>query len=1145
MTASANLDSRVSRTDLSLGVVVVVGAGLSIASRLPLTPGLTSLLWAALDSDIEARSGLAVGMGRSDTEAKRLIGDAPSSLEKAWAVIAGSKIARTRFQEQFAELDRERSMQHSVGHEALARLIHAGVVECVISLNWDTALERAYQRLYGTALPRGVLFKPHGDAARPSEPWTLPHEPGIVPNDVMATITRLRAGHARTLLVVGYSESDRVVVEELMKPLDKSWRTIRIGPHATAEGDLQGKAEEVLPLLAERYTKREDDSSSSWHTVPFTGRRGPESWLGGERLGPQDVYACPELDEVETITNALQHDRAVVLNGPTGSGKSITAYQALRRMADKGYEILRLRDHARRQSVRQWLADLAAFPHKKVLFVDDAQDLSPDTVRELAETVHPDQLVLVVGIDHVAGGVRTVHLSALSAVTRLARFVREERATLLPHIRAIDALVGDDPHDWHFERQIEAAEHQRTSWQFAYVLTSGWRRVRRQALELRDRNRADLALLAIAVAQVAGVDSGVPRSELETLVGLLQRDRDWLSTALDELLKRRLVSESDGRFRCSHLQAAIMAISSMLHPPEDAYLPHQRVQIPPIASASSNLSRESQVGKVVPPASTARPSTSVRLPRTEVQADRRMVGRLFEHVLESSATPLRGLTWLIGHYLDSEARWILSHEGVLSDARYAELARRALAVPSGGDITAAAQLLSTLVNHADAAVMDTVRAHASRLAEWYASIAPETAWALGDLANSLYRPDPGFAARVAQFTDGRKLASLILEGGWPHIYSSSHAVARLCSVGRAPVLDAIRPHLDEGAFAKMLDTSPPELHHFTTLIEHLAAADHDLSLRLFKRSVNRIASLLIVDPVQRWGDLFEVVFKVLGYGVVALSRRAQLPKKCRSAARAFVRALDREKVADTLSEPHREWELLNFGVFVGFIRHVDPAMFGDIAQRVDYAKFATSLASLPAHARRTALHICACLWEREPEQVRPVLDGLEPSLADLDPFVAYMVPDVAARALYRGLPLDLELDHHDWGFAAAVVARLAEHDPELAREVVRANKPGMLEGLNDNMMSPFEKLHAWVEACDGLDPGFVDSVLAELPDGAVLRWDRAIKRPGKYEPWHRKEIAPLVHRAIRVGGHVQRDAEALLRRFPALARWGVGSYADN
>jgi len=229
---SIDLTARIASADaaLALGGVVVVGAGLSISSRFPATRGLTSLLWDALDTDVAARSKLASALGREDADAKSLVGDEWADVEQAWAAVAGSATARHRFQSQFVKLDGERSTQPSVAHEALARLVHSGVVECVVSLNWDTALECAYQRLYGAVLPAGVIFKPHGDVAQPHVPWTLPHEPGVVPSDVLGTITQLRSTHGRTLLIVGYSESDQVVVDELVRPLDQSWRTIRIGP---------------------------------------------------------------------------------------------------------------------------------------------------------------------------------------------------------------------------------------------------------------------------------------------------------------------------------------------------------------------------------------------------------------------------------------------------------------------------------------------------------------------------------------------------------------------------------------------------------------------------------------------------------------------------------------------------------------------------------------------------------------------------------------------------------------------------------------------------------------------------------------------------------------------------------------------------
>lgn len=1132
MLVSSDLERRASviGQDLALGALAVVGAGLSLSSRFPLTKGLTTLLWDSLDADSAARADLAVKLGRSDASSKKLVGDEWPDVRAAWASVASSPVARARFQAQFATLDDERSRQPSPAHEGLARLVHAGVVERVISLNWDTALEKAYSRLYGTLLPDGLLLKPHGDAARPDLPWVLPHEEGFIPTGVAEQVNLLIGEHARTLLIIGYSERDRVVVDELLKPLDRSWRTVRIGPSASGPDDLPAPAETAMPLLADPFAARE--GRSAWHTVTYSGRRGLQAALVGERLGPMDVEACPELDEVRLLEDALRADRAVVLNGPTGSGKSITGYQALYRLAGEGFEVLRLRDDARGRSMASWLTDLALFPHRKVLLVDDAQDLSPDTVRELAERATHDMLVLVVGIDHVAGGVRTVRLGATAAVARLARYAREQREAVFPLVHALDDQVGDHANDLWFDRRVDAAEREQTSWQFFYTLTGGWRRVRRAALELRDHDRADIALLAVAVAQIASVDAGATRGGLKPMLSALRRDEAWLEASLDVLLQRRMVSESDGALRCTHLRAAYNMVTWMLHPSSVSYTPPApRPPVPPIASA------DVPVLPIVQSAATPPPAPTMDLARSEVEGDRAAVGDLISLVLDSEDAPLRGCAWLSGRNIGGDTRLWLKHLGVLTPERYERLARRALATPANGDVTAAAQLLADVIAYSDGSVIDVVRSNANRLAEWFGGINPANGWALGDLVNSLHRPDEEFAAAVAAYAEPSRLGRLILDGGWPHIYSTCQALDRIVNVGGMGVAASLRPNLDEEALEHMLFHGRPELWQSARLIEAVAYADHDLSLRLFSRFAPRLAQQFIVHPLRMWNDLFTLVMHVLGYGPHFLRPRSRPPEKCVKAARAFIRALDRGRVAACLSGPQEDWGQMNFDTFVNFLEEADPETFTAVIREVDLASFESSLSAGAAGPSRTGLYVLASFQKRRPDETHAVLDRLEPGLDRLDPLFAYMAPDLTCRALRRGLPLDLELDQHHWGWAAEVILRLCDEDPVIAREVAQANSQAMARGLLiANHSDPFEGLASWVTACDTAAPELVDEVLSGLPEGAIAEWAKVIRRPPNRHPWRRNEVTPLLQRAARAGGHVESEAKGLLARFPSLKK---------
>lgn len=1116
---------------LALGAVAVVGAGLSIDSRFPMTGGLNSLLWDALDSDLDARAAVAAFLGQQDGSSKGLVGDSWENALVAWKAVAGSALARARFQGQFSVLDAERAVHPSPAHEALARLVHAGVVECVVSLNWDTALERAYRRIYGVSVPEGVLFKPHGDAAYPDAVWTLPHEPGSVPEYVSNVVQRLADGHARTLMIVGYSERDQVIVDQLLRPLDESWRTVRIGPSATGTQDMAAVAEVALPLLAEPYARREDESS--WHVVTYRGGRDIRAALRGERLDPRDVDACPQLPEADLLVDALRAEHAVVLNGPAGSGKSITVYQALRRLADDGFETLRLRDDARGNGMRKWLEDLRTFPRPKALLLDDAQDMSADIVRELAEHADNKTLVVVAGIDHIAGGVRTLRLAAGAAVTRLGRWVRNERESVFPLIRELDASVGSHAKDLYFDRRIEVAEREETPWRFFYTLTGGWRRIRQTALQLRDVQRADLLLLAIAVAQVAGVDAGVERSELFDLARQLGRTDVWLTNSLHELKTRNLILESDNRLRCVHLQSAYSVISWMLHPvPWNS--PHTpRPVVPPVESAGSGAASSA------PSLIAAEKPTPMDLSAADAESDREAVCLLMNAVLDNPATPLRGLAWLAGRGIYGDERSILRWKGVLGPARDKHLALRAVATPPDGDVAAAAQLLSdTIAYSQDGDVIATVKAHDDDIRAWYEAISPQNAWALGDLANSLHQPDKVYAARVAGYANPEQLSTLVLDGGWPHSSSTGHALDRLCNVGGPSVREAIAPHIDSDAYLCMLDTGNPEFWRTVGLLEDLLSVDATLALRLFMHASLRLALQFNAAPLPHWNDMSHFIIR-LGYGPSFLRGGRKRPgREVRTAVRAFIRSLDKQATAATLACPNEQWGEVNFYNFVNLLSEVDPSTFQAIARLVDLEQFESCLLARSEKPGRTAFYVLLQLQAIRPEEIHALLDRVEPTLKHLDVLIPYMAPDIATRALRRGLPLDLELDHHHWEMAGQVLELIHADDPIIAGELARSNRQTMSLGLAASAWhDAWEGLGHWTRACDQAAPGLIEEVIADLPEGAVTSWARALKRPGRYSKSRKADIGPLIHRAAGLAGHVKEEADALILRFPSLSQY--------
>jgi hypothetical protein len=263
------------------------------------------------------------------------------------------------------------------------------------------------------------------------------------------------------------------------------------------------------------------------------------------------------------------------------------------------------------------------------------------------------------------------------------------------------------------------------------------------------------------------------------------------------------------------------------------------------------------------------------------------------------------------------------------------------------------------------------------------------------------------------------------------------------------------------------------------------------------------------------------------------------PREVFRAVKAFTKALDQERLAATISGPNELWSQLNFDRFVAFLFDADPRVFASVAAKVDMAGFEESLRRTPRDPDRTALVIASALQDFRPTEVHAILDRLEPDLQNLDLCFAYIAPDVALRALRRGLPLDLELNGQHWKTAAEVLDRLRGHDQTIAAEVAEANAEAMAIGLAaKNWSNPWDGLRHWITACDLAAPHLVDEVIGHLPEGAVLGWQRGLRRPRKYEQSRRRDIAPLVKRAARMNGHVQTEAAQLLRRFPSLASQG-------
>ena len=174
------------------GSIMILGAGISFGSGMPLYQQLAPILWQVIDENEEIKLKLS---SNASVPAKKLIGENNSNLIKAFELIKESKSATLKFKDIFSSVNSSHNLEISETYENICKMIHERFVELVISLNWDDLLESSWTRLYGTQInaDRYNLIKPHGDVRKKIDNWVFPHEPGKITEQQLEYINRLSA----------------------------------------------------------------------------------------------------------------------------------------------------------------------------------------------------------------------------------------------------------------------------------------------------------------------------------------------------------------------------------------------------------------------------------------------------------------------------------------------------------------------------------------------------------------------------------------------------------------------------------------------------------------------------------------------------------------------------------------------------------------------------------------------------------------------------------------------------------------------------------------------------------------------------------------------------------------------------------------
>lgn len=529
--------------------VFIIGAGTSFDMGLPLYAQFPEMIWKVLDEFPE----LKVEMGYShNISAKICIGSDINVVKNAFTYIEQNPKSCYRFKSIFRSICAEHSRMISNVHRIICRLIHENKIKLVISLNWDDLLEQAWEELYGTGINSEFiqLIKPHGDVRKMEQKWIFPNSSGYVSQENLDTIYSIINEKPITLVILGYSESDATIVNNIIEPINNVSKTYRIAPNENATIKLTAK--EAMQIL-EKYCNNLDNE---WKHLNYKKRNGMERALLGYRLTPADVENCSKFSCAQYAKHNLQLVNYTIIQSEPGYGKSITAYQVAYDYMLQGWEVVLYRSQCNSK------IQMLETRYRTVFIIDDAQQFSDVEIEDVICKADDRHKVIITKTLSDTAHDGTITISNKQAVKEIKKFYLENENRVINILNSFNSRekIGNLYMQKPLSLLLDRAEHEKSPWLFNYVLRGGWEKIKQEYINVRDLQNGEYTFFVISVLQIISLDKEIL---IEDIVELNQEcfevDYDKTLSDIDFLRRNRLIVGEE-RIRTLHLEMASRVI---------------------------------------------------------------------------------------------------------------------------------------------------------------------------------------------------------------------------------------------------------------------------------------------------------------------------------------------------------------------------------------------------------------------------------------------------------------------------------------------------------------------------------------------------------------------------------------------------------
>lgn len=1021
------------------GAIAILGAGISFEAGLPLYNQLASIIWQVVDEFPDIKD---LYRCERTLPAKLIIGDETEKLKNTFNFIENNPQAALRFKELFKIVNNRHHNKPSISHQHLCQLIHAGYIKIVVSFNWDDLLEVAWERLYGTHINdnRCNLLKPHGDVRSLNTKWILPNSPGELNASDKELINLATANSPATLMILGYSESDPIIVDQLIEPNETRNKVFRISPSATDSIALRA-SEALNPIVNNLLPK----VANPWNHLDFSNQVGLEHAIMGYRLQPSDVLACPKLPQFGEAKYKLEQAHSVIIESDPGCGKSITAYQLAYDFLISGWEVVKY-DNTKFVSCSDIKLDNDGY--KTVYIIDDAQQLDKNIINKLLGYANNTQKVIITQTHTFEFPFESVTISKEQSVRVIYNHYLKNKSAVVSVIAQTNKNIGRDIGDFYmdtpFEYVLNIALRESTPWLFNYSLRGGWENIKAQYSVAKEYKCSDILLTLIAFKQIISLDKPVEKNWLIESAKRWGYNSDWCNECLTFMFQKKMILSLD-EIRTMHLQAATRVIVCFVN----------------------NHSVE----------------------------DCQLLFKFIKSEMLNKSTLLQGVLWFFNLLFSFETGYKIRYN-ILDNEYCYSLLDRCIVKTDSSSILYAAYVIDNVI-HRDGQIKyrEICEKHNDTLKLWMEQVSNVTAYPLSLILNNMINEDKNWKIKWVDSINTVSIFQNLKNINTKYLYDWANFIDRF-SVGQKRTwknkfyLELPKEEIE----LSLSKTTYTNISGMMEMIYTLLEFDKLYGHKKFMDCLPIISQALAHNFSETLSDLgLDFLMFICGENLFDIGHPDKLQKQ---SAKAFIDCITPEMITNCLmTGAPRDYERLYRFIFE--IHHYDSEKIKSAIQAIDFKILDQQTASLWQTQPREFNMLINMISSFRLKEVDNWIFSHCKDIDFLRPTLVAFSPQAVERFLSEGKEVFLvENEHNRWNLSAVAVEKLKAYNKSICKKILHKNKDRIKKSILELTPLDWEDYFKFFGQVVRADSSFVNSIFYEIDIENLKRiWTDKISSP--------------------------------------------------